>query len=61
MALFFDAGKVTPKTSQLNAHDLETTVGIGMRFNVRNATFIRLDVGFSHEGMRFWFKFGNPF
>lgn len=61
LALFFDAGKVTPKRSQINFHDLETTVGAGMRFNVRNATFIRLDFGFSHEGFRFWFKFGNPF
>ncbi len=61
LALFFDAGKVAPKRSQINFHDLETSVGAGMRFNVRNATFIRLDFGVSHEAFRFWFKFGNPF
>jgi len=61
MALFFDAGKVTPKRSQINFHDLETAAGFGLRFNVRNSTFMRFDFGFSHEGFRLWFKFGNPF
>ena len=61
MALFFDAGKVTPKRSQINFHDLEAAAGFGFRFNVRNDVFLRLDVGFSHEGFRVWVKFGNPF
>lgn len=61
LALFFDAGKVTPEVSQIDFHDLETSAGFGMRFNVRNSTFMRFDFGFSHEGFRFWFKFGNPF
>ena len=61
MALFFDAGKVTPKRSQINFHDLETAAGFGFRFNVRNDVFLRLDVGFSNEGFRVWVKFGNPF
>jgi len=61
MALFFDAGKVTPKRSQINFHDLETAAGFGLRFNVRNSTFMRFDFGFSHEGFRLWFKFANPF
>lgn len=61
MALFFDAGKVVPKTSQVNFHDLEATAGFGLRFNVRNSTFMRFDFGFSHESARVWFTFGNPF
>ena len=61
MALFFDAGKVATKRSQINFHDLEASAGFGFRFNVRNNLFLRLDVGFSHEGFQFWFKFGNPF
>ena len=61
MALFFDAGKVVPKPSQVNFHDLETSAGFGFRFNVRNSVFMRFDVGFSHEGYQIWFKFGNPF
>jgi outer membrane protein assembly factor BamA len=61
MALFFDAGKVVPKRSQINFHDLETSAGIGFRFNARNSVFMRLDFGFSNEGVGFWFKFANPF
>ena len=61
MALFFDAGKVTPRRTQINLHDLEVSYGIGFRFNARNKVFLRLDFGFSREGYQIWFKFGNPF
>jgi hypothetical protein len=61
MALFFYAGKVTNKRTQLNFHELETSAGFGFRFNARNEVFLRLDVGFSHEGFQIWFKFGNVF
>ena len=61
MALFFDAGKVTPKRSEVNFHDLEGSAGFGFRFNAVNSVFIRIDVGFSHEGTQIWLKFGNVF
>lgn len=61
MALFFDAGKVTDKRSQINFHNLESSAGFGLRFNSANAVFVRLDVGFSHEGFQVWFKFNNIF
>ena len=35
--------------------------GFGLRFNANNATFIRIDVGFSHEGFQVWFKFNDAF
>jgi outer membrane protein assembly factor BamA len=60
-ALFFDAGKVMPRRSLLAFSDLETSAGFGLRFNVRNATFLRIDVGFSHEGFQVWFKFNDVF
>jgi hypothetical protein len=60
-ALFFDAGKVMPRRSLLRFSDLETSAGFGLRFNVNNATFLRLDVGFSHEGFQVWFKFNDAF
>jgi outer membrane protein assembly factor BamA len=60
MALFFDAGKVTPQRSQINFYDLETSVGFGLRFNARNRNFLRIDTGFSHEGFQVWLKFGAP-
>jgi hypothetical protein len=61
MAIFGDAGKVTMTRSELNLKDLESSVGFGLRFNVRNATFLRIDVGFSHEGFQVWFKFNDIF
>ncbi len=61
MAVFTDAGKVFPKRSQLNFKDLESAVGFGFRFNARNNVFMRVDVGFSHEGFQVWFKFNNAF
>ena len=58
-ALFFDAGKVMPRRSLLKFSDLETSAGFGLRFNARNATVVRLDVGFSQEGFQIWFKFND--
>jgi outer membrane protein assembly factor BamA len=60
-ALFFDAGKVMPRRSLLAFSQLETSAGFGLRFNANNATFIRIDVGFSHEGFQVWFKFNDAF
>jgi outer membrane protein assembly factor BamA len=61
MAIFADAGKVFHSKSQLNLHDLEGAYGVGMRFNARNAVFMRIDAGFSHEGFQVWLKFNNVF
>jgi outer membrane protein assembly factor BamA len=61
MAIFADAGKVFPKPGMLNFSNLESSVGFGFRGNVRNATFIRIDVGFSHEGFQVWVKFNDVF
>jgi outer membrane protein assembly factor BamA len=60
-ALFFDAGKVMPHRTQLRFSELQTSAGFGFRFNARNHTFMRLDVGFSHEGVGVWMKFNDPF
>jgi outer membrane protein assembly factor BamA len=45
----------------LDLDDLEGCYGVGMRFNVRNAVFLRIDAGFSHEGFQVWLKFNNVF
>lgn len=60
-AVFVDAGKVMPKRSHLAMNDLEVSPGFGLRFNARNRTFLRVDVGFSHEGVGFWLKFNDAF
>jgi outer membrane protein assembly factor BamA len=61
MALFADGGKVFPRRANWNFRDLEGSAGFGFRFNVRNSVFLRLDVGFSHEGYQVWVKFNNVF
>lgn len=60
-AIFADAGKVFPRRGLMNFRDLETSVGFGLRFNTRNATAVRADVAFSHEGFQVWFKFSDAF
>jgi outer membrane protein assembly factor BamA len=61
MAVFADAGKVAMQKADLIARDLETSVGFGLRFNARDKTFLRVDVGFSHEGFQVWVKFNEVF
>jgi outer membrane protein assembly factor BamA len=61
MAVFGDAGKVFARKSQFNLNNLETSAGFGFRFNARNNVFLRLDVGFSHEGFQVAMKFNNLF
>jgi outer membrane protein assembly factor BamA len=61
MAIFADAGQVSHKKWQLELDDMETAVGFGFRFNARNAPFLRLDVGFSHEGFQIFLKFNGVF
>ena len=61
MALFADAGEVFARRSQFDLSRLESDAGFGFRFNARNQTFLRLDVGFSHEGFQVWVRFGNVF
>jgi len=61
MAIFGDAGKVFHSKKDWNVDDLEGSWGVGMRFNARNAVFMRIDAGFSREGFQVWVKFNNVF
>lgn len=61
MALFVDGGKVFAHRSNWNFRNLEGSAGFGLRFNIRNSTFLRTDVGFSHEGFQVWIKFNDVF
>src|SRR5262249_1840207 len=61
MAIFADAGKVFTRKSDFSLRNLENAVGVCFRFNALNRTFLRLDVGFSHEGFQIWAKFSNVF
>jgi outer membrane protein assembly factor BamA len=61
MAIFGDAGKVTSRRRDINLKDLESDVGFGFRFNTIKSVFLRIDIGFSQEGTRVFFKFGPAF
>jgi hemolysin activation/secretion protein len=61
MALFGDAGKVYMDKSHFSLKNLESNVGFGFRFNARNSVFLRIDVGFSHEGYQVSVKFNDLF
>jgi outer membrane protein assembly factor BamA len=60
-ALFFDAAKVMARPGHLAISQMKGSAGFGFRANVRNQTFLRLDVGFSREGFMVWFKFNDVF
>lgn len=61
MALFFDAGEVRNDWHDIDLQDLNTSYGIGFRFNTYQNVFLRLDVGFGGEGTRLFVAFGPNF
>lgn len=61
MALFWDAGQVASRRADLKFRNFESAAGFGLRWNARNSVFLRMDVGFSHEGFQVWLKFNNIF
>ena len=61
MAIFGDTGKVFPRRADFDFTDLEVAWGIGARFNSVAGTFFRIDVAFSNEGNRIFYKFGHSF
>jgi len=57
MAIFYDAGKVTSRRSQLDFDGLKSSVGAGIRFHGPETTAVRLEVAHSREGWRLIFGF----
>jgi hypothetical protein len=54
-AVFYDAGKVAARTSDLDLNHLKTDYGFGVRFHAPLATVLRVDVARSNEGTRLVF------
>jgi len=54
-ALFYDAGKVTSRRSDLDLHGLKGDYGIGVRFHGPFATPLRIEVAKSHETLELIF------
>jgi outer membrane translocation and assembly module TamA len=58
MAIFYDAGKVASRRSDLDFDGLKSDVGIGIRFHSPRATALRIELARGNEGLRFIFAFG---
>ena len=61
-ALFYDAGKVANRRSDLSFSDLERDYGFGFRFNTDNGVVFRVDAAFgSRDGKHLHIVFGGIF
>jgi Omp85 superfamily domain len=54
-AVFYDAGKVAARPSDLDLNHLKNDYGFGVRFHAPMATVLRIDVARSNEGTRLVF------
>jgi outer membrane translocation and assembly module TamA len=61
MALFYDAGKVTARRSDINFARLKSDVGIGFRFHGPLNTPLRVEVAKGNEGFAFIFAASPAF
>ena len=61
LALFYDAGKVTARRSDLDLDHLKSDYGIGLRFHGALATPLRVDVARSNEGTALVFSASAAF
>ena len=55
MAIFYDAGKVTPRWNDLSLDGLKSSAGIGIRFHTPLGTPLRIDVAKGSEGINIVF------
>jgi hypothetical protein len=61
MALFYDAGIVANRRSDLGFRGMKSNVGIGARFHTPIATPLRIELARGREGMRLVFTGGAAF
>ena len=61
MAIFGDGGNVYTRPGLIGFRDLRGDGGFGLRFKNKQASVMRLDVGFSPEGVHVWFVFNDIF
>jgi hypothetical protein len=55
-AVFFDAGKVSARRSDINLEGMRNDVGIGIRFHGPMTTPLRVELARSNEGLHFVFS-----
>jgi hypothetical protein len=61
VALFVDFGKVAEDAALLYRTNLRANFGLGFRFRVRDAVFMRIDQAYGREGYRFMWTFSDIF
>jgi outer membrane translocation and assembly module TamA len=61
MAIFYDAGKVTSRRSDLGFSGLKGNIGIGARFHGPAATPLRIELARGQEGLNLVFSGGPAF
>ena len=61
MAIFADVGKVAPHLRDVDFSDLEFSAGIGFRWKLQGAYFMRIDFAGSREGFRIMWTFSDIF
>lgn len=61
MAVFGDGGNVYSRPGLVGLRELRGDGGFGVRFKDKQQVVMRLDVGFSPEGVKVWFVFNNAF
>jgi hypothetical protein len=61
MAIFGEGGNVYQRPGLIGVRDLRGDGGFGLRFKNKQASVMRLDVGFSQEGVHVWFVFEDVF
>ena len=61
MALSGDGGNVYGRPGLIGVRDLRGDGGFGVRFKNKQQEIMRLDVGFSPEGVKVWFVFNDVF
>jgi Omp85 superfamily domain len=59
LAAYVDAGQVAARTADLSLSELRTSYGVGLRIKSWQAVLIRLDLAWSEEGTRFFFRFSQ--
>jgi len=58
---FADAGRVFSKSANLSLQDLHPSYGFGARIKFGTRVFFGIDVGFSDEGHKLWFRSDQTF
>jgi hypothetical protein len=61
IVVFGDAGRVSPRPSQLGVDGRRGSVGTGVRFRLVDWLQLGLDLGWSPEGFRLWFRGGDTY